>query len=200
MVDTLRDKIVASFSTHWELNDAAHRAAHFEEVFVTGLEISNRLSLGVDERELLFAAYFHDLFAWSRMNHHELSWEFVQGTDHPLIAEYLSAEARHRVAWACRQHRASYRGEFVSQFSELVNSADRGRPGRVADMVQRAVDYRTSRFPDMPPDETLRESIRHVQEKFGHGGYARYPAMYEHCYSVELRAQRDEIARLVLPD
>lgn len=196
MIDQLRAQIIEEFTPHWELNDLAHREKHFEAVFQTGMTINERLNMGYDPKHILFAAYFHDLFAWSRVNHHELSFHWMLGTDKKIIVDNLDPSETNLVAWACHQHRASFHGEFKFGFSELINSADREMPGDVAQMLERAILYRQKNFPKMGVEEAFEESIKHLKDKFGHGGYARYPQMYLQCFAEELEIQRDAIMTL----
>lgn len=195
-IATIRQEIIQAFHSHWEHNDKAHRVEHFEEVYQTAMEIQRRLGLTYDPKLILFAAYFHDLFAWSRKNHHDLSSEFIYDTDHPLIEQYLNREERSFVAVACLEHRASYEGKFTLEFSELINSADRGLPGDVQAMLERAMAYRSHRHPEEPVEVCKAASVRHLKDKFGKNGYARYPDLYKAAFGKELAAQQEVISRL----
>lgn len=192
----MRLSIVQQFGSFWELNDNAHKAPHFEGVFECGSLINERLSLDYDPKLILFAAYFHDLFAWNRVDHHERSYQWMKGSDHPLIVECLRGSEKLLVAQACHEHRASFKGEFSNEFCELINSADRELPGDVKRMVERAVMYRVKNCPEMSDDQRYEESVKHIKEKFGGAGYARYPEMYLKCFKEELQKQRDEISLL----
>ncbi|MNI77964.1 hypothetical protein D3C73_1343000 [compost metagenome] len=154
------------------------------------------MDLGYDPKLILFAAYFHDMFAYSRVNHHQLSHLWMMTTDDPLIVDHLNPEERVFVAQACEQHRASFTGKFHNQFCELFNSADREMPGDVQAMLDRAVKFREKRHPEMSEDERMAGAIEHLKEKFGHGGYARYPNLYLLCFNNELEHQRDQIMAL----
>ncbi|QTH80365.1 putative hydrolase [Pseudomonas phage pPa_SNUABM_DT01] len=192
----LRNQIVTAFEEKWSINDKAHQQNHFEAVFQCGLKINERLNCGFDPKLILFAAYFHDLFAWSRVNHHELSFHWMMTTDHKVITDNLDPMENQLVAWACHQHRASFKGNFKYIFCELINSADREFPGNVAMMLERAVLYRQKNFPMMSVEQGFEDAVKHLKEKFGHGGYARYPDMYLKCFAEELEAQRDHIMAL----
>ena len=195
-IDGLRKQIIAAFGGKWESNDPGHRATHFEEVFQCGLHINTALGLGYSSKLILFAAYFHDLFAWSRNNHHHMSMDWMFSTDHHVILDNLSPSEINDVAWACGQHRASYKGTFRNPFCELINSADRGFPTDVPNMLARAVLYREELYPDMSADERTAGAIAHLKEKYGHGGYARYPEMYKKVFGGSLDAMRINIAVL----
>lgn len=195
-VSKLESKIIEVFSVHWEHNDRAHRIEHFQEVYMTGLDMIERLKLSFSKKHLMFASYFHDLFAWSRDNHHKLSEEFVLGTCHPLIADNLSKSERVLVAGACRHHRASNREPFNNKFEEFFNAADRERPKSVDNMLKRAIQYREDRNPGSSDKQNYVVSVKHLKEKYGHGGYANYSEFYLKAYSADLQRVKDEIEEL----
>lgn len=195
-IELLKTQIIQAFGDKWELNDMAHRETHFENVFKTGMLINERLKLWYLPKQILFAAYFHDLFAWSRINHHELSYKWMMTTDHPLILSNLEAEEVELVAKACLQHRASFKGEFFGKFCELINSADREMPGDVSKMLERAIQFREKNFPKMSEDQRYEDAVLHLKDKFGVGGYARYPKMYTDCFGEELELQRQRVMAL----
>lgn len=193
-VDELRIRVIDEFTPHWQLNDEAHRIKHFAAVEACGIAINERLELGFSPVIIMLTAYFHDLFAWSRNNHHQLSGEYIRTTDNPIIAR-LSRMNRELVMFACAEHRASFEGTFHNPFSELMNSADRELPGDIHGMLTRAMQYRIAR--GMTPDEAVNPSIQHLKEKFGTGGYARYPDFYTRAFGEELSKQRMAIDALV---
>lgn len=191
-LDQLRNLIIAEFTPHWALNDGAHRIGHFAEVEACGNEINNRLDLGYSPKLIMFAAYFHDLFAWSRENHEEMSWLYTSTTDHPIFVELDKENPlfRELVAFACREHRASFTGNFSNGFSELISSADRGFPGDVQAMYNRSVQYHIDRLKVTDPVERHERVVKHLKEKFGTGGYARFPELYLMAFGSELDEQR----------
>lgn len=202
-IDIVRQRIINDFADHWELNDKGHRRDHFEEVFRTAKHINNELKLGYREVDMLFAAYFHDFFAWTRVNHHELAYRFMMTADHPLIVKYLGeadessfTSERHMVAWACRQHRASFKGQFISEFAELINSADRCFPGDVQALLKRTYNHRLSTHPDISPEERMKLCVEHMKHKAGSKGYARYPDLYLRVFGDKLKEQMTEIDNL----
>lgn len=217
----LKQEIYLAFHQHWELNDKAHRQKHFEEVLQCGLKINQTLKLGFDPKLILFGAYFHDLFAWSRNNHHLMSGDWMTSTNHPLIVDNLSNIVQRRldlddipehlhdivnnserfiVATACREHRASFKGVFTTSFSELINSADRGEPKGIKDLVERAYQFRIKSDPRSNDKQRMMDSVAHVKEKYGSDGYARYPLYYRKCFSAELEKQQKAVDELSVVD
>lgn len=202
-IDVIRQEIINDFADHWELNDKGHRRDHFEAVFQTAKHINTALDLQHNEVSLLFAAYFHDFFAWTRINHHELAYQYFISADHPLITKYFGhalsdnvSSDRFNVANACRQHRASFKGEFVNQFAELINSADRCFPGDVQALLKRTYDHRLTTHPDISEDERMALCIGHMKDKAGSKGYARYPDLYIRVFGDKLKEQMAEIDNL----
>lgn len=181
MIEEIRNE----FAPMWELNDRGHRESHFKNVLDTGLFINRELTLGYDEKLIALVAYFHDLFSWSRNNHHLLSAEWVRTTDHKLFAS-LSVVEREMVAQACAEHRASYKGEYSSGFSELMAAADRGMPNvDPKDLLERAIKFRLDRL-GISREEAYPEALAHVVEKYGRGGYARRPALYMRAFASRM--------------
>lgn len=187
-LDELRDKIIQEFTPHWALNDSAHRIEHFLAVEECANYINDKLSLGCDPKLIMLAAFFHDLFAWSRYNHHIMSQEWVATNDHPIFRKLTHPE-RELVSNACGEHRASFEGAFSSTLSRLISSADRGRPGFVTDMLERSKAYHRDAL-KLGDEAANRGAVDHLKEKFGTGGYARFPALYEQAFGDELDHQR----------
>ncbi len=192
-IDQMRALIIQKYSNLWEVNDRAHRQEHFEAVFETGMYINNKLNLGFDPKLILLVAYFHDMFAFSRINHHHLSCEFVKSCDFELITD-LNVHDRSLVATACYQHRASFKGEFSSKFSELMNSADRGFPDVSGEEIfLRSYACSLSKPGAISRTNTSQLALTHIKKKFGTGGYARFPELYSKAFAGGLEEQRHSI-------
>lgn len=188
-VDELREQVIGDFFQVWELNDPAHRVKHFEEVEHCANHINDSLRLGYDPKLIMLVAYFHDMFAWSRDNHHLMSGEWIMTTSYPVIAA-LDPEERLMVAAGCREHRASNTQPFTCGFAQLMSSADRGFPDlSLRHMTQRAIEYRLHK--GLGTTEARKGAIRHLKEKFGTNGYANYPAYYQAVFKAELQKQRE---------
>jgi len=192
-LDAIRDAVVKDFEKSWTINDEAHRFKHFSAVETCANEINNRLGLGHEPLLIMFSAFFHDMFAWSRSNHHLLSAEWILTTDYDLV-DALTRNQREQVAAGCREHRASGKDPFTCQFAELMCAADRELPGDLLAMVERAVQYRM--WQGNSYNASVMPAIAHIKEKFGTGGYARYPKLYLDAFGDELAVQRKEIDNL----
>lgn len=183
------------YASAYLLNDPAHREDHFKEVLenaiagygvITGELLSEKII-----RMYTAAAYLHDLFAWSRHNHHILSAMHVRTSDCKLLDEFTSEE-REQIALMCEQHRASFTGKFIGLHAELFNAADLGKPDLSRD-VTRAYKYAKAHAPTLGHDQWLQTARQHIVEKYGRDGYARRGQIYMAMYGTELEKYWNEI-------
>lgn len=193
ILNDMREKIILDFTPAYGLNDQAHQVKHFSAVERCANVMNDRLGLKANPKLILLSAFFHDMFAWSRINHHLMSGEWVNSCDYSLIEE-LTDEERQLVAAGCREHRSTNTNPFTCKFAELMNAADREMPGDVNAMVTRAVQYRVAR--GMSEHEALEPAILHIKEKFGFQGHARYPQVYLDAFGADLAKQREDIKNL----
>lgn len=196
-----------AFADEVSKNDPAHQWGHFVGVFNTGMVLNQNLGKGYSKYAIFAVAFFHDLYAWSRKDHHELSCEWIRNTDHPIIKEVMEListdteatvrwspeEARELVALACLEHRASYTGEFSSEFSELMNAADYEEPQGLAPIFRRAFQYARAKAPGSGIQDWIQTSMVHMDEKFSRDGYAKYPDMYMEVFGPQIEEIWDEI-------
>ena len=189
----IKDTIVGHLSPLYAMCDKGHQIGHYEAVYNAGVAIDKAIGGGFDHKLIAYVAYVHDVFCWSRKNHHELSSAFVLGTDHPVIVDHLTDNERKIVAAGCMEHRASRTEPFTSVFSEMMNAADREEPKSFTEMFNRCIMYREHKTPQATKEEMVVDSIAHLKEKYGHNGYASYPACYELTFGNVLSGQRDII-------
>ena len=189
---------------HYNKNDPSHGWEHFNNVLLTALLLDRKSRYSFNAIDS--AAYLHDLMAYSRHNHHELSRDFVLSmSDEDRIKYNPTNVDWDMVAWACLQHRASFDGSFENGFSELMNASDRELPLNLHDMVYRSINFKKDDVvKGIPDDATVERVLDHLKDKFGTGGYARFPKVYTDVFGEELERQskivdkftEDEIRRL----
>lgn len=187
----LKEALIKTFEQSYLINDPAHRIDHFERVEECGIYINKTLELGYNENLITAVAYIHDAFSWCRSNHEQMSAHWVLTTKDPIMDIFTKLE-KMLISDACREHRASFKGNYSTPFSELMASADRMIPKEADDLLERSILYTQAKGHD--PETAKILAKEHVKEKFGHGGYARYPEMYERVFEKELKSIRDEIA------
>ena len=172
-----RLKIITDFRNQYNLNDPAHRDEHFTDVEKCGNYINDQLNLQIDPYHIMLAAWFHDLFEWSRINHHLLAYQWVISTDYPLIAN-LGKRDIEIIGLSCLEHRSTWTGKYSSKLSELISAADRGFPEEdINKLIDRSIKYHMHLF-KISESRARTAAIRHIKEKFGTGGTARYNDMW----------------------
>lgn len=193
----LRDALISEFEALYQYNDDAHQMNHFDSVYACGVAIRNWHRLPYRDELIMVAAYAHDLFAWFRDTHHEQSATFVNARMSTIFEDVLSTEELVWLEHACREHRASFKGEFSCGFSELFNAADRELPYGVEALVERAMGFVDRDNPMAKGDDfdvrNRHRAITHIYEKFGTNGYARYPELYKTAFKDELLEQQVEV-------
>lgn len=190
----LQNFLVNKFEKQYAINDRAHRLDHVVSVAELALEINERLELQIDRRLIVIPAICHDLFTWSRSNHQTLAYHYLKTLNESWILAFDEHE-RELMASACAEHRASYDGSYTSILSELIASADRGRPTDFDTVVRRAVDYAEGVL-KLSTEEARVKAVEHVKEKFGRSGYARYPLLYMRVFGDELKQLQDKVSKL----
>lgn len=178
------------YQPFYAMNDRAHRIGHVISVSEVSVEINSKLGLGLDNGILVGASMVHDLFNLSRDDHHKLAGEYVVKNPIEWLNEF-STQERKTMGDAAAEHRASFKGDYSSIYSEVVAAADRGSPDLKAALLRCAVygvdvcDYREDRL--------YQHVIEHMQEKFGKGGYSRYSPIYLLYY----KEARNEFQRAI---
>jgi len=164
-------------------NDPAHQWPHIVDVAQTGVEIAQRL--GLNPEPFLYAALCHDLFSGTdREIHHELAAEAVRGHLRSFIPErWVEIVAR-----MCAEHRASYTGDYSGIFEEAFSAADRGPVGPEYDVAHywRSFQYSQAKHPEVDLYQVALIVSRHMRDKFGSQGYAKYPKLYLEVFGQEL--------------
>lgn len=198
-------KTTVKYSDAWKLNDTAHRQKHFDDVYHHGVWLNDKLNLGFKKELIFAAAYFHDLFAWSRHNHHEMSYHYILTTDCYIVTELLGeigSSDREVVAMACKEHRASFKGVHSYLFTDFFASADRGVASspttRVVEVVRRAYHYSKSTMEDSTEQEILENVLQHMHDKFGTKGYMSYPMVYTKAYEGVIKETQEAFDSLTL--
>jgi uncharacterized protein len=115
------------------------------------------------------AAAYHDIGHSIDPKEHEIESANIFMADETIKA-YFSEDEQNIIKEAILDHRASGEGEPRSVYGKLVSSAD-----RVTDIfmpLKRTYEYRLAHCPDMPLEEMIIESRKHIIDKFGEFGYA----------------------------
>ena len=174
---------------YYEKNDAGHDISHADRVAEEVGYIAALCNCDPNITELaLYAAYLHDTQVHvNREGHHILGYEFITRNDIPVIQD-LSSAAKNMVARAVLEHRASrIEDYYTSDVSILLACADKGRPN-YEESRRRCTAYNKAQ--GLSSFELDCAVTKHMREKYGSNGYAKYPELYHEIYSVQLREFR----------
>lgn len=167
--------ILDKVSDWYSRNDVAHTIQHAIDVTILGLAMC---PVGVARKEVIAACLLHDICVWQGRADHHISAisELTAGGElddwfGELCQKYILSV--NNVLFAILEHRASYDATFSTRLSEVVSSADRGRPDVVA--LMKRISLRN----------TAKDTVEHLQEKFSEKGYAKYPELYRSYFGKE---------------
>lgn len=166
--------------------DPAHDWKHIIDVASAAMIIAENEELPYIP--LALAAIAHDTYSGiDRVNHHLLSGELVRDK----LKDTIHFRWTEEVALCCEQHRASYTGEYTGVLQEAFASADRGllHDDSICDIVTRSFKYSVGTGADQ--ETAIQMVVKHIPEKFGHKGYAKWPAMYVRTFQYELERLKD---------
>jgi hypothetical protein len=196
----LIEMLMRKYEYAYSICDKAHQFEHTLQVCKTALELNQKFDLGIEERLIVPPALLHDLFTWSRSNHHYLAHSFFTFEPASWLVNNYTQEERELMGLAALEHRASWKGGYSSLLSELIATADRGDPQDVVEMIRRAIQYRRKHNPEMSAEVQVIESLKHLREKFhSETGYAVYPPLYLKVYGESLK-KRDNVLLALTPE
>lgn len=181
---------------YYAKNDPAHHLNHGDDVYNLACKMNAFLpeEERMAEHLILIAAYCHDIYARERKVHELLSHDFVMRNEEDFL-QVLSQEERHLVAMACKEHRASYKGEFTSKLSEIISCADRGLP-TLKYHYDRSVQYGMHHL-GLDEEGAHMHAASHMIEKYGREGYVKYTPLYKAYFADQLEALYVEIDGLM---
>lgn len=190
----LRDYLINKFTPMYSINDKAHQIDHVIDVCDRALRLNQDFTLGLDPRMIVISALCHDLFTWSRNNHHYLAKEYLLSLNESWIMSYDSEQVL-QMANAAYEHRASWKGGYSSLLSELIATADRGEPGNIEEKIRRCYLYGVDKLKETPAVAIARV-IPHLLEKYCEAGYGNNPPLYYRVYGEKLEQMKQEILAL----
>ena len=181
-----RDAVRSFYAPYYKDGDLAHQIDHADSVCDLALEINKECN----PKLVILAAYIHDIFnATDRKNHNKLAYNYVLEAKDKFLKE-LNKEELLLVAHAVLEHRASFKGEFYSKLSEIISSADRGKPD-IKEIVIRSMKFNNGNAKDV---------YNHLQEKYSSNGYANYPKSYKNIFNKELKELQRAVDYITVED
>lgn len=159
--------------------DPAHNIDHARAVIRNSEYIAE--SMMEDEEIILdmdmvrIIATMHDLgLVYGREIHHIKSGEIVR--QERELRKYFNEEQIEIIAKAVEEHRASYKGEYTSIYSQIVSDAD--RMNTAEEYIERTYKWSRLHYPELNEIELYEEVKSHLRHKYGEKGYARFNTIY----------------------
>ncbi len=182
-----RNYIREWFKPFYEGGHLAHTIEHADDVCDLALMLNHKhYNHKYNDDIVMIAAYAHDMYnAKDRKIHEILAAEYIIKTNDDII-QTISNQDRVIISLAIAQHRASFKEELSTELSEIISSADRGIPN-----LQKTID-RSMKF----NNGDYIQVVEHIKNKYGEGGYAKYPGIYNKIFKKEIKEFRYQISKL----
>lgn len=177
--------IVDYVSPFYEQNDVAHRIDHAVEVTNLGVKLNAYLGMPYRRYVVIAACMSHDIgnAIGNRELHHESAYNhFIDYAENKQLIDFpylVNRSEMIEIAYACLEHRASFKGEFSYPLSEIVSAADRGYPS-----FENL--YRRLKKKDNFGYNTDKEICEHLKDKYTRHGYMRMPDVYKDYFVKDL--------------
>lgn len=150
-------------------NDEGHRLDHIGYVIRRSLLFMDQFE-GMNADMVYAAAAYHDLAHHIDKNRHELLSAEMFYADEGA-KRFFTDEQRQVIREAIEDHRASSDSVPRSDYGKVISSADRSTD--IDEFFRRTHAYTLKHFPGCTWEQTLDRCCRHMQDKYGAGGYAK---------------------------
>ena len=138
------------------------------------------------------AGYGHDMYtAVNRKDHHYMAMDYLLSKEFQALGFLEDHQEHVMAAQAALTHRASWSEGYHSEFSEVVATADRGRPD-LRKYYLRSYLYAITKE-GKSRDDAIFHSLIHIREKFGVDGTANMPPLFFRFYRRELAIIRKKV-------
>jgi len=190
-----REEVRSYYKHYYDKNDEAHKIDHADDVCNNALDINERLNLKIDKKEIILAAYIHDIFTGEdRKLHNKLAHDYVLLNTDDIFLKELDQITRNRIAIAVYEHRSSLQiVNFSGELAELIATADKGRL-ILTEMICRSYKYHYREGKKV--NEIYQSIVEHLHEKFGSNGYIEYPKLYMRAYGNDVRNLQKDVDRI----
>lgn len=149
-------------------NDEAHSIDHIDYVIKRSIGFASTVQ-NINFNMVYTIAAYHDCGHHIDAKTHELVSARILYNDKNL-SSFFSEEEMLIMKEAIEDHRASSNREPRSIYGKIVSSADRNTLIDV--ILTRTYNYIKNHHPNLSLDEMIEESMNHIKDKFGKGGYA----------------------------
>lgn len=166
--DNLKKYLAENISIENNKNDPGHNMNHINYVLRRSLNFAKQVK-DINLNMVYTIAYYHDIAHHIDSKNHEILSAKILRNDKNLL-NWFTKEEINIMAEAVEDHRASSDTEPRSIYGKIVSSADRNTT--LDEPFKRTYAYRLKHNPDISLEELIKESQSHLQNKFGHSGYA----------------------------
>lgn len=172
----------------------AHGMEHIDKVVLDALRLRNKYSLNIDSEEIILAGLLHDIYQdEDRKNHHILASKWIDASIHPIFKD---KEKRMRISNAIKEHRASHKGGYSSELSELIATADRDEPN-IIQILERMYMYQLDSNPKVDNKTAIANMKEHLEDKFSSKGYSSYPTLFKTEYGELQEALFNTVDKII---
>lgn len=169
--------------------DDAHNFTHIENVIENAKILNNLLGNPYSDNIIIISALYHDIGnIVNRKDHHIESARIV--LEDKDLKELFNDDELYLISKACEEHRSSYKGEFTSTLSKIINDAD-SMVYNIEDIIERCYKYTISKYSTESERSIYYRVYDHIVDKFGRNGYQKYKlsvtnkiANVENIYSI----------------
>ena len=196
MYSDFKQKLKDLYRPIIESNDRAYQMDHMDTVYNEAITFNEEFELKIPEKNIAIMAYCHGLFTRFKDNGHMLGFHHLMSTNEWFMKSIVNEE-RVMIAYAIKEYQESYKGDYMSYYSELLASADRGVPKSILDMLTQRYRYAYSKNNSV--NQSIVYAIADIKNKFGNASGARYPDMYLKYYGKALDNRTKIIDKLIIP-
>lgn len=174
---------------NYYLNDEGHGLSHIAYVLRRSVYFAKQAMEEYPDTNLEFVeivAIYHDAgHHIDKKNHEKVSAEMLR--EDKGLEKFFTADEIELMAEAVEDHRASADHEPRSIYGKIVSTADRSNS--IENCLERTYTYRRKNNPGTSDDEIFEESYKHLVQKFGPEGYAKF-YFHDEEYEQFLREMR----------
>lgn len=168
IIEYVESKIIPQYRDF----DKAHNIEHITRVIANSLELleGDCVDEVVNPEMVYVIAAYHDIgMPISRENHHIESGKILQADKQ--IQKWFSDKEIIIMKEAIEDHRASAKTPPRSIYGRIIAEADRDIDAE--SIFSRAILYVLEHHPDLTKEEQWLEFNKHMDEKYGYGGYLK---------------------------
>lgn len=166
----LKEYIEENIFPEYSKNDQGHDLNHIKYVINRSIKFADTVE-NINYDIVYTVASYHDIGHHINPKLHEIiSAEIMYKDDN--LKEYFSDEERLIIKEAIEDHRASSNHEPRNIYGKIVSTADRNNT--VEACLRRSYTYGKRLEPTATDEELFERAYKHLNLKFGEGGYAKF--------------------------